>query len=235
MEQEYFIPADITVVQKTTPRNDVRRVIVHSNVSEIAEDAFRGWTALVEVVFEPGSRPETIGANAFADTALGQFTATRSLKTIESGAFARCRNLKTVTLNEGLESIAGEEGGAFLDSGVEIVHIPSTLQRMSTRTFSGCKDLKKVDIAEGCTIAVRDCLPPDVEIAMVPLAKEELCKGSDQSAVEDAKTLKAKLCERDKYIEELEEQLRTVTQQKAESEERENAYKEQCDQLQRSE
>ena len=69
------------------------------------DDAFRGWTNLREVVFEPGSRLEIVGAYAFADTALESFTAPMSLRRIDIGAFANCKNLREAMLNEGLRYI----------------------------------------------------------------------------------------------------------------------------------
>ena len=56
MQQGYRVPADVTVVQQTAQRKDVQRVIVHGNVTEIAEKAFCGWTSLSEVVFAKGSK-----------------------------------------------------------------------------------------------------------------------------------------------------------------------------------
>ena len=48
---EYYVPEATTVVQKTAMRSDVKRVIIHPGVTEIAADAFRDWSNLVEVVF----------------------------------------------------------------------------------------------------------------------------------------------------------------------------------------
>ena len=48
---EYCIPENVTVVQKTAMRSDVKRVVVHPGVTEIAADAFRDWYNLAEVVF----------------------------------------------------------------------------------------------------------------------------------------------------------------------------------------
>ena len=59
MSQEYRVPDDTTVVRKTTMRSDVKRVIVHSRVTEIADDAFRDWSNLAEIVSESNSRLST--------------------------------------------------------------------------------------------------------------------------------------------------------------------------------
>ena len=67
---EYRIPQYVTVVEKTAPRQDVCRVVVHCGVKAIAEDAFRDWTSLADVAFELGSQLETVGAHAFMGTAL---------------------------------------------------------------------------------------------------------------------------------------------------------------------
>lgn len=48
---EYRVPESTTVVQKTAMRSDVKRVVVHPGVTEIAADAFRDWSNLAEVVF----------------------------------------------------------------------------------------------------------------------------------------------------------------------------------------
>ena len=48
---EYCIPESVAVVQKTAMRGDVKRVVVHPGVREIAADAFRDWSNLTEIVF----------------------------------------------------------------------------------------------------------------------------------------------------------------------------------------
>ena len=102
---EYRIPQYVTVVRRAVPRQDVRRVVVHRGVTAIADDAFRDWANLREIVFEPGSRLETVGAYAFADITLENFTAPMSLRRIDAGAFVNCRNLREAMLNEGLQYI----------------------------------------------------------------------------------------------------------------------------------
>ena len=99
---EYRIPQYVTVVRRVVPRQDVCRVIVHRGVTTIDEDAFLDWANLREVVFESGSRLEIVGTYAFAGTALESFTAPISLRRIDAGAFANCRNLREAMLNEGL-------------------------------------------------------------------------------------------------------------------------------------
>lgn len=149
MEKEYRVPADVTAVQKTVPKQDVTKVVFHSRVTAIEADAFRDWTSLEAVVFEGKSRLERIGDHAFARTALREFSAPSSLKTIGAGAFADCKGLKQVRLNEGLESLGSEGDGAFQGSGLEAMRLPSSLKRMGQNTFAGCANLKKLEMWAG--------------------------------------------------------------------------------------
>lgn len=57
-----------------------------------------------------------------------------------------CRCLREVRLNEGLEQLGGEGDGAFQDSVIETVYIPSTLQWMQLNTFAGYKGLRRIRV-----------------------------------------------------------------------------------------
>ena len=159
----------MTVVQKSLVRDDVERVVLHAGITEIAEDAFRDWDSLEEVVFESGSLLERIGAHAFARTALREFIAPSELKEICDGAFMNCKSLKEVRLNENLERIGGDGDGAFQGSGVETVQIYSKLQKMGERTFLNCKKLRQVEISRDCEIDIKRYVPVSVEICWVKI------------------------------------------------------------------
>ena len=184
MSQEYRVPENVTRVERT--RQDIRRVVIHDRVTDIASDAFRGWAGLAEVVFKGKSSLERIGSHAFAGTGLKVFIAPGSLKTIRAGAFAGCKNLKEVRLNEGLESLGD---GVFQDSGVVTIYIPLTLQRMRKDTFAGCQSLRRVEVAEGCKLGIRYYLPQNVEVvtvsARLPPAEDELSSDFDESDLDD--------------------------------------------------
>ena len=109
-------------------------------------------------MFEPNSRLERIGTHAFTGTALKSFIAPDSLRSIGEGAFAGCKNLKEVRLNQGLQHIGGDEVGAFQDSGLRSAYVPSLLGRLRSRTFAGCKNLRKITVAEGCDVKLEYCL-----------------------------------------------------------------------------
>ena len=158
MREDYCVPENVNVVRKTVMRNDVHRVIVHCRVTAIEEDAFRDWSNLTEVIFEPYSRLQSIGSHAFVGTALKKFVAPDSLKFIGEGAFAGCRKLKSVALNEGLQSLGSGRVGAFQDSGVKVAYVPSLLGRLRRETFAGCRSLKKIKVADGCKVRLEYCL-----------------------------------------------------------------------------
>lgn len=147
---EYRVPERVTVVQKTVTRDDVERVVLHAGVTEIAEDAFRDWDSLSEVVFVKGIHLQRIGAHAFARTALEEFAASDMLKEIGDGAFMNCKSLKKVRLNEGLECIGGDGDGAFQGSGIETAQIYSSLKKIGDKTFSNCKHLRKMEVSCAC-------------------------------------------------------------------------------------
>lgn len=225
MEQEYLVPENVTVVQKTAPIKDVCRVVVHSNVGEIADEAFRDWESLSEIVFTGRSGMEKIGARSFSSTTLKEFTAPETLRSIGPSAFAGCKELKTVRLNEGLESI-GE--GAFQDSGVEEVYLPSDLQKIGENAFTGCKHLRK--IALGVDHKTFVVAANSVSSAlMVDLKSEAIKKNSEpaQSKAKNTETHEAQRNTRDDQILLLKQQLQEMIKQKTKCEER-------CNELQSS-
>ena len=229
MSQGYYVLSPSAAPRDAAPRNDVRRVVVQRDVTEIGDDAFRSWASLEEVVFEPGSRLERIGKHTFAGTALKNFTAPDSLRSIGDGAFAGCKNLKEVRLNQGLQYIGGDEVGAFQDSGLRTAYVPSLLGRLRSRTFAGCKNLRKITVAEGCDVRLEYCLDDgqgnsvSVTDGSVPcFVQSGPASGSTPGAFPD---------ERDQQIRILQGQLQKVTQLNTQLEDQQNAYRQQCEQL----
>ena len=64
-----------------------------------------------------GSLLEKVGENCFYGTAIKEFRAPQSLREVGSGAFAGCKGLERVALNEGLERL-GECGNGRHNIGV---------------------------------------------------------------------------------------------------------------------
>ena len=96
-----------------------KKIEIPDKVTEIGEDAFSGQK-LTSVVI--GKNVKTIGENAFSDN----------------------EKLKTVTLNEGLETIGN---GAFRYTGIEEIQIPSTVTTIGEFAFGGT-ELKEINIPD---------------------------------------------------------------------------------------
>ena len=91
----------------------------------------------------------------------------KSLRTAVQGAFAHCENLKTASLNDGLEVLGTEDKvtltGVFSGSALERVELPSTLKRIQNCTFYECKNLKHISLPSslesiGAFCFARSCL-----------------------------------------------------------------------------
>jgi hypothetical protein len=77
-----------------------------------------------------------------------------TVKFIDEYAFAYCKNLKTVSMGEGIEEMGLR---AFTRSGITEIIIPASVKKMDSDTFTGCTSLTKI-IFQG--------LPPEVEEGM---------------------------------------------------------------------
>lgn len=109
-------------------------VTFSASLETIGSSAFYGCKSLT--AFNAPSSLKTIGQYAFYGCeSLTVFNAPSSLKTIEYGAFANS-GLETVTLNEGLESIPGEDNsldaymGPFDYTKIKTLKVPSTVKKV---------------------------------------------------------------------------------------------------------
>lgn len=89
----------------------IRKLVVPSSIESIGEGTFLMCSKL-----------------EFAD-----LSAARDLKVIGPKAFASCKALRTVLLNDGLEKIGT---CCFEESGLEEVTIPGSLRKVSWHAFS---------------------------------------------------------------------------------------------------
>lgn len=162
------------------------------------------------------------------------------------GAFAGCKNLKKIVLNERLTTL-GRKGkdGAFQDSGLEEIYLPSNLRNVTTNTFSGCQNLKTVDIAKSCAVNIESYVGPAVQVwrvtPMTPPASECGVQSNAKSATNaaDAKAqqetiqmLNKLLTQKESQIQDLREHLRLSVIQRDELEGRCTACADQCKALQ---
>ena len=128
------ITAGETVESISGSKKNLETLVLADTVKTIGEFAFSNLTKLSSVTFSASL--ETIGQYAFYGCeSLTVFNAPSSLKTIEYGAFANS-GLETVTLNEGLESILGEDNnldaylGPFDYTKIKTLKVPSTVKKV---------------------------------------------------------------------------------------------------------
>ena len=87
---------------------------------------------------------ENIGNKVFASNKdIVSITVHERIKTIGELAFQKCENLKEVNLYEGLEKIGD---GAFYESGIEEIKIPTTVKIIGDYAFYRCKSLSQVNL-----------------------------------------------------------------------------------------
>ena len=98
-------------------------------------------------------------------------------------------------LNEGLEKLGEKEvingkeyeGEVFAWSNIETIVFPSTLKRMESETFLGCKNLKRIEIPNGVKYIGEKCFRSSgIEEIMLPKTLAYI----DRNAFEDCEKLR---------------------------------------------
>lgn len=77
---------------------------------------------------------------------IASVTIPENVKSIENEAFKNFKNLKELTLKNGIENI-GE--GAFEGTQISSISIPSSIKEIEAKTFKDCWYLKKIDFSNG--------------------------------------------------------------------------------------
>lgn len=141
-----------------------------------------GCKNLKSVEFSEGL--EEICLGAFLDSGLENVSFPRSLRVLRQAAFAKCERLRTVVLNEGLETLGTDEysengeirHGVFGYSAVESVSFPSTLKRIEYSAFEGCESLRSVFLPEGLTHIGKRCFfRGGLEEIVFPASVRDVC------------------------------------------------------------
>ncbi len=125
------------------------------NVLGILGEAFADCTSLKNVELADGL--SCIGATAFRGcTSLESVVIPASIKDFGQKSFMQCTSLKEVTLSEGLTVLGG---AVFRNSGLESVHVPSSIEKWEISqgygggngeaAFAHCESLKSVTFGDG--------------------------------------------------------------------------------------
>ena len=140
--------------------------------------AFRECRSLRRVVFREGSALHTIGADCFRGSGLQRIELPGSLRAVNDGAFADCKGLQFVGLNDGLARLGEEEKNrppdpelpgfgeepdqhcsVFQSSVIAEMRVPSTPVEIQSGTFQDCK-LTAIQIGEDCPLSTMEHLIP---------------------------------------------------------------------------
>ena len=175
--EEIVIPDTVTELGRNAFEKctSLKKVTIGNSVTTLGSYVFAGCGKISEVVI-PDS-VTTIGSHAFGDcTNLGSAQLSSSLQTMEAyafencnrltsiripksleetvivnhyGPFYGCENLKEVTFEEGIKTIAQ---GLFANCpGLEEIVIPDTVTELGRNAFEKCTSLKKVTIGNSVT------------------------------------------------------------------------------------
>lgn len=82
------------------------------------------------------------------NTTITSLSIPSSVKTIGDRAFLNCSNLKSITLNEGLETLGTY---AFSKTGIETIILPNSVDSIGSDIFKDCTALKSVVLSNGLT------------------------------------------------------------------------------------
>jgi hypothetical protein len=108
-----------------------------------------GYTGNDDVIVIPesieGKAVTEIGDSAFLGNGASQVIIPSSVRRLDWGAFHSCRNLKQVTLSEGLQTI---DRCVFLGTAIEQIDIPASVSKINTEVFSYCDQLKAIRVNE---------------------------------------------------------------------------------------
>lgn len=123
--------------------SSLKRITIHSNVTEIGPYAFSCIQKSVRVDFEANSKLRAIKEYAFSETDIACFSIPASVTQIGSHAFYFCKNHFSVQFepNSELQTI---ENSAFSFTKIERIVIPSSVTRIGEEAFSNCNMLSSV-------------------------------------------------------------------------------------------
>lgn len=149
-------PGTVELLPGTLKPESFYELKVPASVEIIAPKALAD-VKMNKISFTADSRLRELGCEACRGLPLYDFTAPASLRVIGQGAFAECKSMREVRLNEGLETIGKDEygphkkplEGAFQHTWVERAFLPSTLRRIEYAAFRGCPVLRTIALPSG--------------------------------------------------------------------------------------
>lgn len=156
---------------------DLKKVKLPSSLNSIGDSAFNGcpniedlyitdlekWFTLSEksylttknfyindVLLKDVIIPSSISiipANIFEGSSIETVFVHKDITEIKYDAFRKCKNLKTVSFEEG-SSLTKLGGYVFEESGLENIELPNSITQIPNYTFCNCENLKTVKLPE---------------------------------------------------------------------------------------
>lgn len=144
--------------------NKLDTLLLPESITAIGDEAFERCDALKHLVIP--DKVDTLGWSTFASSGLEDITLSKNINEIPDRCFARCYDLKTVTLNgtpkrlgymsfsncRKLESIALNEGVEEIDTAAFIncraittFSLPSTITSLKSQAFYNCSNLTSLN------------------------------------------------------------------------------------------
>jgi len=162
--EKIVVPKTVKDIEGYAFTNSSSLEFVHWNLDKIPYGTFEGCESLKQM--KCGVPVIEIGDSAFERTGFETFQVPESVKKIGSRTFARCENLKKLTIGKGvavvpssivygsinLEKVVLEKGVkkidayAFNDADIKSIVIPDTVTAIGVRAFRSCQKLESVVI-----------------------------------------------------------------------------------------
>ena len=146
--KDLIIPSNVTSIGKYAFRNckALTSVSIPSSVTEVGECVFESCTSLISVTINNN----IIGSDAFRFcTGLTSVTIPNSVTSIGGGAFYGCTGLTSVTIGNSVTSIGSS---AFYGcTGLTSVVIPNSVTSIGSYAFRGCSGLTSITIPNNVT------------------------------------------------------------------------------------
>lgn len=135
------LPTTLTAIGDSVFKNcaSLKRINIPKSITNWGAETFLN-SGIEAVDFEDGI--QEVGYRAFAYTDITTVALPKSVRKIGGEAFCGCRNLASVTLNEGLTAI--KEGAFALKSKLSEIVIPASVTELNELTFTRCDNLQAV-------------------------------------------------------------------------------------------
>ena len=134
------------------PDSSERTYSVPSQVTEIADGAFRGIYKNTAIVFPEDSTLEKIGAGAFNNAGITEINIPATVTTIGDQAFANASLLTSVTFSaESILETIGEY--AFANTSISSINIPESVTSIGKSAFEDVTTLQTVSLTAGSQLS----------------------------------------------------------------------------------